>query len=472
MTALGTRPARRLAATLLAGLLVMPAAVTAEATVGARVDPVVAAFAQGATALDRMAVIVVLRDQVDPRSLRAGSTRAKRRAIVDALRLRASETQRPLAATLGRLRTQRQIEAIRPLWIINAVAMRASPGAVAELRQLPAVAAIQADSALSGPAPLSSGAPAEPNLAQVNAPAVWDLGIRGSGVVVASLDTGVDSTHPDLAAGWRGGANSWFDPYGQHASPTDVNGHGTWTMGVMVGGEAGGTGIGMAPDAHWIAAKIFNDAGVATSSAIHASFQWILDPDGNSLTDDAPDLVNNSWSFGAPGCDLSFQPDLQALVAADIVPVFAAGNFGPGQATSVSPGNYPEALSVGWVDGADQIDSQSSRGPTTCGRGGSTTFPDLVAPGTSIRSADPWSGYWTASGTSLAAPHVAGAIGLLRQAFPAASVNDLRAALLAGAADLGAAGPDDVYGSGRLDVLAAYQYLAAAPTPTPTPSPT
>ena len=119
-------------------------------------------------------------------------------------------------------------------------------------------------------------------------------------MVVATLDTGVDLTHPDLAGAWRGGANSWYDPNGEHpTTPVDVNGHGTWTMGVMVGGDAGGSSIGIAPDAQWIAAKIFNDRGIATTVGIHLAFQWLLDPDGNPATADAPNVVNDSWS--APG---------------------------------------------------------------------------------------------------------------------------------------------------------------------------
>ncbi len=107
--------------------------------------------------------------------------------------------------------------------------------------------------------------------------------------------------------------------------------------------------------------------------------QWVLDPDGNPATADAPSIVNNSWAFGKPGCNLEFQPDLQALRAAGIVPVFAAGNAGPNGATSVSPANYPEAFSVGAVNNAgatyflEQPRPVGLRGPTR-------TYPDLVAP--------------------------------------------------------------------------------------------
>ena len=226
----------------------------------------------------------------------------------------------------------------------------------------------------AGPAP-------QPNVAVINAPALWALGYRGDGVVVASMDSGVDATHPDLAARYRGGAGSWFDPYGQHAGPFDRTGHGTMTMGVMVGGSASGSAIGVAPGATWIAAKIFNDAGVATSTAIHQSFQWLLDPDADPLTADLPAFVNESWALGAPGCNLEFEPDLQAMVAAGITPIFAAGNYGPAGGSSPSPANNPSAFAVGAIDDTSAILSSSSRGPTSCGRTTTVTYPAVVAPG-------------------------------------------------------------------------------------------
>jgi subtilisin family serine protease len=131
----------------------------------------------------------------------------------------------------------------------------------------------------------------------------------GSNVVVASLDTGVDTTNPDLAASWRGGTDSWFDPYGQHATPSDLNGHGTSTMDVIIGRSASGMAIGVAPGAKWIAAKIFDDTGAASLTAIHLSFQWLLDPSGNPAIPNAPQVVNNSWDDASIGCDLSYQAD-------------------------------------------------------------------------------------------------------------------------------------------------------------------
>ena len=153
----------------------------------------------------------------------------------------------------------------------------------------------------------------------------------------------------------------------------------------------------------WIAVKIFNDSGTATATAIHLGFQWLLDPDGNPATLDAPQVVNNSWSYGTPGCNLEFQNDLKALRLVGILPVFSAGNYGPTSSTSVSPANYPEAFAVGAVDNSGTIQSFSSRGPSACGET-STIYPEVVAPGVSITTTDLYGLYTQQSGTSLFGP--------------------------------------------------------------------
>jgi outer membrane biosynthesis protein TonB len=242
---------------------------------------------------------------------------------------------------------------------------------------------------------------------------------------------------------------------------------------VIVGGESGGTSVGVAPQASWIAAKIFNDSNLATTSAIHQAFQWLLDPDGNALTDDAPDIVNNSWSQGSgPGCSLEFQPDLQALVAAGIIPVFAAGNYGPGAGSAPSPANLPEAFAVGAIDNSGVIASTSSRGPSSCAVASPATYPAVVAPGVNINTTDLYGMYYSVSGTSFAAPHAAGGLALLLSAFPGLSVEQQRAALTTSALDLGAAGADNTFGAGRIDLWSAYQALSGGSTPTATPTPT
>lgn len=404
-------------------------------------------------------VIVVLKSQAAP-TVSTPDRRERLRQLEKALRAHADATQRGARDLLAVRRKQGLVTSVVPLWITNAIGARVRTSVAVELARRPEILEVRPSTTIQAPS-VAVTAEVEPNIAQVNAPALWGLGYRGQGMVVASMDTGVDIGHPELAARWRGGSNSWYDPNGQHpGTPIDLIGHGTQTMGVIVGGDSGGTSIGVAPDARWIAVKIFNDRGQASSTAIHLGYQWLLDPDGNPATADAPNVVNNSWTMSAGTCSLEFQPDLRNLRTAGILPVFAAGNYGPTAGTSASPANNPDALAVGSVDGNGLIDPYSSRGPSACTQ---DTYPQLVAPGTDIRTTDLYGGYLDVSGTSLAAPHVSGALALLLQASPGISADRQQTALRAGAVDLGPAGPDNDYGSGRLDVLASYNWLRSTP---------
>jgi subtilisin family serine protease len=403
-------------------------------------------------------VVVVLKSQANVAGLHAPTRAARLAGVERALRSHAAQSQRGVLDMLSHQRAA--VSAVIPLWIANAIEVSATPAVVRQLAGRPDVAAVQPNATIQAPTAATTTLP-EPNLAAVNAPALWDLGYRGQGVVVASMDTGVDATHPDLAASWRGGTNSWYDPNGQHpTTPTDVNGHGTQTAGVMVGGAGGGTAIGMAPDAKWIAVKIFNDRGQATTAGIHQGFQWLLDPDGNPNTPDAPNVVNNSWATSTTSCAPDFQLDLRSLRAAGILPVFAAGNDGPLTGSVDSPANLPEAFAVGGTDNTDAIYPYSSRGPSSCA---GATAPALTAPAVDVRTSDLYGGYVTETGTSMAAPHVSGALALLLGAFPGLTADQQAAALEGAAADLGTSGVDADFGYGRLDVLAAYQRLATSP---------
>jgi subtilisin family serine protease len=412
----------------------------------------------------RLPVIVTFVEQADLRSIGGEGRAARLEQLVRMLQQTAETTQRPVRALLAERRAAHAVDQVTYFWVFNGLAMAATSEVISEFAARSDVQSITLDVTFAEPDPIrglteSVLGESEPNLALMRAPALWDLGFQGHGVVVAGMDTGVSVSHPDLADRWRGGTNSWFDPYSEHpTTPVDLNGHGTATMGVMVGGDAGGTAIGVAPLAQWIAVKLFDDSGEATKSAVHQGFQWLLDPDGDPATPDAPHVVNNSWSIGNAECDLDFQLDLQALRAAGIVPVFAAGNGGPGTATSRSPANNPEALAVGATDNADQIYVESSRGPSDCGEP-TSVFPEIVAPGVGIRTTGRYGTYDVATGTSVAAPHVAGALALLLSADPNLTVAQQEAALMHSAVDLGLVGPDNTFGAGRLDVLAAYRTL-------------
>lgn len=414
---------------------------------------------------DRIPVIVHLTEKADLRAFRGAAKGARRAAIVKTLRSKADATQKDLSVFLR----QRRAERIRPLWIVNGISATVAADDVELLAAQPGVYRIVLDAVVHAPvATFATGTTSEWNLTAIHAPDLWGLGYTGQGTVVANMDTGVDYDHPDLQLRWRGGLNSWFDPHNEHPlTPYDAAGHGTQTMGIMVGGDAGGTNIGVAPGAQWIAVKIFNDAGAATYSVIHQGFQWLLDPDGDPDTDDAPDVVNNSWGLVDPahGCILEFQPDVQALRTAGIALSFSAGNDGPDPATSVSPANYPESFSVGAVNSANALSSASSRGPSSCY---GDYFPTVVAPGVNVRTTDLYLGipdaYVQVSGTSFAAPHVAGSMALLLSAFPGITLGDLEHHLRNSALDLGPAGPDNESGFGLIDALASHSALLSSPT--------
>lgn len=418
---------------------------------------------------EMMTVIVTLRQQADLSRVAGATPAARKKAVLQALQTTAKTTKDRLNSLLNARKAQGKLQNFEDFWVFNGFSVTATADLINELAQQPEVLSITTDDLQIVPAL----GPAEPNIVTSNAPALWNQGYFGQGIVIANMDSGVDVNHPDLSSRWRGGLNSWYDPYGQHpTTPTDLTGHGTQTMGLIVGGDAGGTTIGVAPGAQWIAVKIFNDTGGSTATAIHQGFQWLLDPDGNPATDDAPHVVNNSWSFANPGCYLDFEPDLQSLRAAGILPLFAAGNGGPSANTSFSPANNPSALAVGALNYKNQAYGYSSRGPTTCG-GSTGPFPELVAPGVLLKTSDLFGFYTNAySGTSYAVPQVAGGLALLLSAHPNLSVADQQNALLSSALDLGAAGPDNIYGYGRLDILAALNWLSVGSTATPLPTST
>jgi len=472
---------------LLAGLFLIP---TTPAGASPAADPfspsarqVMAALPPGGMAT----FIVTLRDQLAAppaagaalsplQAAAAQPTKAARQqAVILALQSYAASQQAGFMAQAGDLQAQGQVGRLIPFWIFNGISIQATPAAIQALAARPEVLSITPDPDPAHPIrPLDDLAPAasaaaqgrpaapstltpEPNIELVNAPAMWAMGYTGQGIVIASLDTGVEATHPDLAASYRGGTNSWYDPYGQNATPFDSYGHGTLVMGIMVGGgDPAAPGlIGMAPGAKWISAKIFDNSGNSTDTAVHQAFQWVMNPNNNPANTGAPDVVNNSW--GGSGCVLTFQLDVTALRAADILPVFSAGNYGPNPGTDSFPANNPGAFAVGAINNLNNIASFSSRGPNSCN---ATTFPQLVAPGVNIETSYRGGVYDNLlSGTSFAAPHVSGALALLLSAMPYLTPDQQEQALIHGAAPLGTTPPNNTFGNGRLDVLASFNWL-------------
>jgi subtilisin family serine protease len=414
---------------------------------------------------------------LDQRAADAART-ARARTVLDGLRQRAAETQQDLRRLLSTQERSGHARAVKPYWIFNGFAATVDRQALDALAAHPDVASVALDAEIRQEEPIEPG-PGEPllpswSLESVNAPDTWgEYGTRGAGVVVGIMDGGADGGHPALHDSWLGTtgdpAKSWYVPTGEnYPTPGDGGGHGTHVTGSIVG-RAPGEVTGVAPDAQWIAAKIFRDSGSTTESIIHDAFQWMLAPGGDPAA--APDVVNNSWGANAPN-DTTFWDDVLAWQAAGIVPVFANGNAGPGPGTVGSPGSFPQAIGIGATDQEDRIASFSSRGPVTWD-GVRYTKPDVSAPGHLIRSTWPRkliaSGYNTISGTSMATPHATGVVALMLSANPDLTVDEVREMLTTTARvepQMGAV-PNNSYGTGIIDAHAA---VTARRTPARSPA--
>lgn len=309
----------------------------------------------------------------------------------------------------------------------------------------------------------TSEQPVNWGLETLGAPRAWERGITGTGMVFGSIDSGVEGVHPAIRENYRGRIGvgqfdddySWMDLEAPVTSqPTDPMGHGTHTTGTAVG-----AGIGVAPDAKWIAVSAVSGA---TDSFLKA-LQWMQAPtrvDGTQPdATKAPDVVGMSWGFGEAGQDL-FGPSFRHLQAAGIELVKSAGNDGPEPATISTPANYDEVIVVGSVDRTRAAAESSSRGPATRPDGTTIAKPDIAAPGVDIPSSTPGDRYRVASGTSMAQPHVAGAVLLLLQRYPQRTHEQLVQALQSSARDIGPVGWDTATGAGLIDIPAALDAAA------------
>jgi PKD repeat protein len=301
----------------------------------------------------------------------------------------------------------------------------------------------------------------------INADDVWAMldtqgrNMTGTGVVIANIDTGVDYTHPDLGgtlslaadkARFLAGNHTKFiggwDWVNDDNDPYDDHFHGTHVAGII---GANGTLKGVAPGAKQLALKVLSASGYGSESDILASMEYATDPDRNALTADgaaASSLSLGGWSAYRDSVDVLAADTSTKL---GTICVIAAGNSGSGLNTIGSPGISRESITVGSTSKTDTLSGFSSRGPTNY----LDIKPDIVAPGSVINSTlfGGTGGYVGAQGTSMATPHVSGAIALVKQAHPNWSVEAVKSALVDTAKDIGL-GPFE-QGGGRLDALAA-----------------
>lgn len=391
-------------------------------------------------------------------SARAGGDRTP----VEFLKARQEHAVRALQAVLPR---PGRYARPRLLWAAQAAAVSLSPEEANRLRRHPQVAEIvpvvyqrwvdlPVEKAASEPVRFWA-------TEKTRAVDVWEkLGIDGSGVLVGHLDSGANPNHPALQ-----GQIQLFRDYTATGSPImsayDDQGHGTHTAGCIAGKT---NRMGMAPGARLLVARVLDTNGGGTNEDILAAMQWMLDPDGNPETLDGPRVVSNSWGSSST-TDKAFWNIIETWVQAGIVPVFAAGNNGYMDGRVGVPAAFPHAFAVGATDERDQWGWFSSLGPAKWD-GKTYVKPDVAAPGVKIFSAH-WKsdGFNNLSGTSMAAPQVTGLVALILQANPDLSVADIMRIIRETSIDLGVKGPDEKFGYGRIDALAAVQKALSAITP-------
>lgn len=409
-------------------------------------------------------------------------TRAQRhKYAIDELKINNRKTQESLLQYLKTLEKNNQARHIKPHWLVNLIEAEVPVEKLAELTKrsdiatiytVPKIVPIIPMTQVKAAPSLSTGV--ESNLTDINAPAAWAAGYTGKGRVICSFDTGVDGLHPALYNNWKGldgdSVAAWFDPAKHQAFPHTIpdcgfsscnTNHGTHVMGIMVGHDNNsGDTVGVALDAKWISAAVIDINGVSIIDA----FEWAADPDGDPNTiADVPDVINHSWGVSDIGCQNVFYNIIDNIEALGIVNIFAAGNEGnQGASTIRNPANRAndslDCFAVGNIDAStNTIYSSSSRGPSDCN---SAIKPNVVAPGTSIRSTLPNGNYGSYTGTSMAAPHVSALVALLRQKNPNATVNEIKNAILTSTDQLGRTLPNNDYGWGLIDCMAALNKIS------------
>ncbi|MBN2669774.1 MAG: S8 family serine peptidase [Bacteroidales bacterium] len=379
-------------------------------------------------------------------------------------------------------------------WLVNIITCQANINVINQIATLESVESIQYDiptyqdrvNEITNKTASAVGA-AENGLVAIHAREMWAMGYTGRNRIAMNIDTGVNSEHECIGSRFLGHylpvSQCWLGF--EHPYPFDIDVshfHGTHTMGTMIGLDtATADTIGLAYNAFWIASDpvVTNEEDIRPMSDYYIAFEWAANPDGNLETsNDIPDVINNSWGVLYsmwPDCDPVEYDFIEALEAADCSVIFSAGNEGPNASTVGMPAaimhDTLNIFSVGALDGNDDsypIASFSSRGPSLCDASNPLAIkPEVSAPGVDVRSCAATGEFKILSGTSMAGPHVAGAVLLLREAFPQITSTQLKNALYQTAFDLGDPGEDNVYGKGIIDVYAAFQFLSDSFAPVP-----
>lgn len=375
-------------------------------------------------------LFVILEDQADlSRAARIADDLERRTYVYETLVAHAERTQADLRRTFERLGL-----AYTPYYLVNAIQVDGGPLLRLYLLTRPEVDRVLPNPwlrPLPAPLPETTGHPVSEltipwNISLIGADRVWEeFGVTGEGIVVGQSDSGVQGNHPEVADSYRGQGGlhdyNWFDPWNHTSEPTDRGGHGTHTLGTILGNT-----VGVAPGATWYACVNLG-RNLGNPARYLDCMQFMLAPfprQGDPFRDGIPGLganvINNSW--GCPeieGCDaLSLLDAVRNLRYAGVFVVVSAGNDGPRCNTlNTPPALYDEAFSIGAINQEGEVSFFSSIGPVTAD-GSGRVKPDLLAPGEGILSSMPGSTYQSNSGTSMAGPHVVGVVALMWSANP------------------------------------------------------
>lgn len=387
----------------------------------------------------------------------------RRRRGIGLLMSNAEGTQSGLLRVLAHWESLGRAANVKSHWLTNTISADLCPADVSVIAQHKDVLEVSQDSELAqikpdDSRPQGSRASTDDEVAQnlvfIGADSAWHMGYTGEGRIVCLFDLdGVDGNHPALYGNWKGhdgDSTAAWNQWQGLSFPNAEGYHGTHLAGIMVGhDDVAGDTIGVAPGAKWIAAT-------------NALFEWAANPDGDSSTTaDIPDVINFSFDF-AGYCWDKYWDMIDMVEALGIVVVIAAGNRGSAPYSVSSPASRAEDsltnFAVGSVDHrTGNVWFSSGRGPSVCDS--VSIKPNVTAPGVSIRSSVPGGLYELHGGTSAAAPHVAGAVAILRQAAPNATAREIKEALLAGCTPRGAPSPNNDYGWGIINIPRSLEWL-------------
>jgi len=391
----------------------------------------------------------------------------RRREGVLLLQEIANDTKTDLLKYLRELKEDGHVLNIRSHWLTNTITVDLASSGISkiderndikEIFQYPELIPIEPEKPyLSGFTASKSEGGIEENLRYIGADSAWNMGYTGEGRIVCKFCfSGVEAKHPALYNNWKGHdgnpAAAWLGNWTEDGYPTTSNNHGTLIVGIMCGhDDLTGDTIGVAPGAEWIGVD-----GIA--------WEWAANPDGDPYTtDDVPDVINISIGWGNP-CAGKYNDLIDMTEALGIVNIIAAGNGGGSPYSMYDFANRAldsiTNFAVGSIDyRSGLVWWSSSRGPSICDS--ISIKPNVTAPGAYIRTSTTGGQYEINGGTSLAAPHVAGAVAILRQCAPNASVREIKQALLAGCTPRGVPSPNNNYGWGVINIPASIEYLSS-----------